>query len=121
MNTYKGLYKYNRLQFGLKVTPTIFQQVMHAMLVDWEFVIPYWDDILIKSESHHQHIKHAKCVFEKVRNYGFTLSDKLSTKMDDHQTGWGQMQLNICLFQLIQWPFLNLRIIFKIIYQICMN
>ncbi|XP_014771399.1 uncharacterized protein K02A2.6-like [Octopus bimaculoides] len=51
INTHKGLYKYNRLSFGLKVTLVIFQQIMDAKLANCEFTIAYLDDILIKSGS----------------------------------------------------------------------
>ncbi|XP_029651316.1 uncharacterized protein K02A2.6-like [Octopus sinensis] len=63
LNIHKGLYKYDRFPFGLKVAPTIFQQVMDAVLADCEFTIPYLDDILIKSESRDQHVEQVKCVF----------------------------------------------------------
>lgn len=41
----KGLYKYNRLPFGLKVASAIFQQVMDAMLEDCKFIIPYLNGV----------------------------------------------------------------------------
>ncbi|XP_029658305.1 uncharacterized protein K02A2.6-like [Octopus sinensis] len=74
ISTHKGLYKFNRLAFGIKVA--IFQQAMDTMLADCEFAIPYLDDILIKSESHDQYIEHMKCVFAKIRDYGFTISER---------------------------------------------
>lgn len=46
VNTHKGLYKYNRLSFGLKVKPIIFQQDMDVMLADCEFAILYLNDML---------------------------------------------------------------------------
>lgn len=48
------------------VAPAIFQQVMDAVIADCKFAIPYLDDILNKCESNDQHVKHIKCVFEKM-------------------------------------------------------
>lgn len=49
VNTHKGLYKYKRLHFGIKLAPGIFQQIMNKMLAGLDGVIAYIDDILIKS------------------------------------------------------------------------
>ena len=46
----KGLYRFNRLLFRIKVTPGIFQQIMDMLLNDIDFAIAYLD-ILINSES----------------------------------------------------------------------
>ena len=73
--THKGLFKFNRLAFGIKVAPAIFQQVIDTMLSGLDFSIGYLDDILMKSESIDQHRKHVFQVFERIREYGFTLKD----------------------------------------------
>ncbi|GAB1597557.1 hypothetical protein Ahia01_000032200, partial [Argonauta hians] len=54
INTHKGLFKLNRLPFGLKVAPAVFQQIMDSMLSEFDFAVAYLDDILIKSESYNQ-------------------------------------------------------------------
>ena len=41
------IYKINRLQYGIKVAPTIFQKIMASMLADLDLVTAYLDDILI--------------------------------------------------------------------------
>ncbi|XP_014775807.1 uncharacterized protein K02A2.6-like [Octopus bimaculoides] len=74
INTHKRLYKSNRLPFGIKLAPGIFQQVMDIMLTGSDFAVAYLDDILIKSESHGQHAEHVKNVFERIKDYGFKLS-----------------------------------------------
>ncbi|XP_014775932.1 uncharacterized protein K02A2.6-like [Octopus bimaculoides] len=74
INAHRGLYKYTRLPFELKVASAIFQQIMDAILSDCEFAIPYLDDILIKNNSREQHVEHIKAVFKKMKEYGFTLS-----------------------------------------------
>ena len=76
INTHKGLYKLNRFPFGLKVDPSLFQQVMDTMLAGLYFFIVYLDDILIKSENNNQHCDHIKEVFKRINGYGFKLSSE---------------------------------------------
>ena len=76
INTHKGLYKFNRLPFGVKVAPSIFQQVMDTMLAGLDFAIAYLDDILIKSENNKQHCEHVREVFKRIDEYGFKLSSE---------------------------------------------
>ena len=53
----KGLYRFNRSPFGIKITISIFQQIIDTLLNDEDFAIAYLDDILIKSESQEQYAK----------------------------------------------------------------
>lgn len=64
---HKGLYKYNTLYFGRKVTTAIFHQVADVMLTDYHFAIPSPDDELIKSKSRNRRIEHIKFVFISIR------------------------------------------------------
>ncbi|MGX9987631.1 reverse transcriptase family protein, partial [Soonwooa purpurea] len=75
ITTHKGLFKFNRLAFGIKVAPAIFQQIIDTLLSGLDFSIGYLDDILMKSESIEQHRKHVFQVFERIKEYGFTLKD----------------------------------------------
>ncbi|XP_052831270.1 uncharacterized protein K02A2.6-like [Octopus bimaculoides] len=75
INAHRGLFKFKRFPFGVKVASSIFQQVMGTMLGDCDFAIAYLDNILIKSESHEQHGEHVKRLFEKIGEYGFNLSE----------------------------------------------
>ena len=52
----KGSYKFNRLPFGIKVVLGIFLQIMYAMLGEFDFAVAYFDDILIKSRNHEEHV-----------------------------------------------------------------
>ena len=49
INSHRGLYKFDRLVFGIKVAPAIFQQVMDTMLGGLDFTFAYLDDIVISS------------------------------------------------------------------------
>ena len=75
VNTYRGLYEFYRLAFGVKVAPAIFQQVMDAMLGDLDFATAYLDDILIPRKSVTEHRKHIMCVFDKLQEYGFKVKE----------------------------------------------
>ena len=65
INTHRGLYKNNRLQYGIKVVPTIFQKIRDTLLADLDFATAYLDDILIKSKNGENHAKYAIEVLKK--------------------------------------------------------
>ena len=73
--THKGLYKFNRMAFGVKVAPAIFQQVMDTMLNDLDFAIAYLNDILMNCVDKKQHREHVMKVFERIQDFGFTLKE----------------------------------------------
>ena len=64
-NIHRGLYKINRLQYGIKIAPIIFQKIMDTMLADLDFATAYLDNILIKSKNREDHAKHVIEVFKK--------------------------------------------------------
>ena len=72
INMHKGLYKFLRLPYGIKVAPVIFQQVMDTMLIGLDFAIAYLDDILIKNKTWEEHARHVKEVF--IKNKSLDLS-----------------------------------------------
>ena len=51
INMHKRIFKLSCLLFGLKVAPSLFQQIMDSMLAGMEYTIAYLDDNLIKSEN----------------------------------------------------------------------
>ena len=65
INTQKRLYKFLRLSLGIKVAPTIFQQVMDTMLSGLDFAIAYLDDIIMKSKIREEQAKYVKEVLKK--------------------------------------------------------
>lgn len=73
INTHRGLYQYNRLPFGVKTAPAIFQQVMDTMLSGVPGVAAYLDDIIVmggtENELHHR----LEEVMKRIRDYGFHL------------------------------------------------
>ena len=75
VDMHRGLYKFNRLAFGVKVAPAIFQQAMDAMVGDVNFATAYLDDILITSKSVTEHTKHIMCISDKLQEYGFKVKE----------------------------------------------
>lgn len=66
-NTHKSSFKLNQLPFGLKVAPSLFQQIMDTMLAGLEFAIAYLDDILVKSKNMDEHNKTHKGYLQENR------------------------------------------------------
>jgi len=58
-------YEWNVMPMGLTNAPIIFSMVMYEILGQYEFVIVYFDDICIYSNTVEEHIEHLKLVFEK--------------------------------------------------------
>ena len=57
INTYKGLFQYRRLPFGIASALAIFQRVMEILLQNIPGVIVYIDDVLITGKNDEKHIK----------------------------------------------------------------
>ena len=51
INTHKGLYRVNRLPYGVASAPAIFQKLMDQVLQGIDGVIYYLDDILITGQD----------------------------------------------------------------------
>ena len=75
INTHRGLYKFDRLVFGIKVTPAIFQQVMDTMMGVFDFNFTYLDGIVISSKTKELHRKYLNKVFAQIQEFGFKLKE----------------------------------------------
>src|SRR3954454_24250433 len=78
--TYKGLYEFNVMPFGLYNAPETFQRLMNYVLQEYleKFVAVYLDDIIIFFKTFEQHIDHIHLVFEALRTA--TLKIKLKKR-----------------------------------------
>ena len=57
INTYKGLFQYTRLPYGISSAPGIFQRVMEDLLKDIPNVLVWMDDILLSGKNDEEHLK----------------------------------------------------------------
>ena len=71
INAHKGLFRYNRLPFGVKTAPSIFQQTMDAMLTCITGATAFLDDIVVSSTSQDELLQRLISVFERIQQYGF--------------------------------------------------
>ena len=74
INTHKGLFRYNRLPFGINSAPGIFQRVMEGLLQGMDGVIVYIDDILVTGKTRTEHIKTLDEVLARLGKAGLHLN-----------------------------------------------
>ena len=73
INTHKGLFRFNRLPYGISSAPGIFQRVMENLLEGIPGVVVYIDDILITGPTIEQHLKSLDEVLSRLENAGLLL------------------------------------------------
>ncbi|XGW22264.1 hypothetical protein V3C99_004908, partial [Haemonchus contortus] len=55
INTHRGLFRFNRLPFGVKPAPGIFQQCIDALIAGLDGTAAYLDDILVTGRTVDEH------------------------------------------------------------------
>jgi len=76
INTHRGLFRYNRLPYGISSAPAIFQRTMEALLQGVPKVVVYLDDILIASSSEEEHMVVLEKVMNRLQTAGLRLQQK---------------------------------------------
>ncbi|KHJ77539.1 reverse transcriptase, partial [Oesophagostomum dentatum] len=71
INTPRGLFRYNRLPFGVKSAPGMFQQIMDAMICGLEGVAAYLDDVIVTGRTDAEHRQNLEALFRRIQEYGF--------------------------------------------------
>jgi len=74
INTHRGLYRYNRLPFGISSAPAIFQNFLENLLKSIPFVVVRLDDILVSGKDQADHLCHLQEVFRRLRLAGIHLN-----------------------------------------------
>ena len=68
-----GKYNFNRMPFGLRNAPAIFQCLMNRVLAGQEeYCAAYIDDIVIYSNTWSEHLKHIQEVLKVLKQYDLT-------------------------------------------------
>lgn len=73
VNTHKGLFKYNRLVYGLSSSPGIFQRIMVKLLENIPNTAVFLDDILIGTNNIRTHVETLKTVLKKLNDSGLKI------------------------------------------------
>jgi hypothetical protein len=84
INTHKGLFRFNRLPFGVASAPSIFQKIMDQMLAGLEGVVCYLDDIIVTGKNKSDHLNNLNKVFARIKEYGFHINKNKCTFLQDN-------------------------------------
>ena len=79
INTHRGLFRYNRLPFGISSAPGIFQRVMEQLLKDIPSVVVYLDDILITGRTDAEHLATLDRVLDQLEKHGLRVNKNKCT------------------------------------------
>lgn len=74
INTHKGLYKVNRLPYGVSSSAGIFQRVMENLLQGIPNVVVRVDDILVTGPTNAKHLENLERVLSKLQESGMRLN-----------------------------------------------
>uniref|UniRef100_A0A5S6Q145 Reverse transcriptase domain-containing protein n=1 Tax=Trichuris muris TaxID=70415 RepID=A0A5S6Q145_TRIMR len=73
INAHRGLYRYNRLPFGVKSAPGIFQHMMDTMLAGLQGTVAYLDDVIVVGKTMDDHQKILDAVLNRIDEFEFTI------------------------------------------------
>ena len=68
-----GLFNFPRTPFGLGNSGQTFQRFIDHATRGLDFVLVYFDDLLVTSPDHHTHKKHLKIIFTCLAEYGIII------------------------------------------------
>ena len=66
INTHKGLFQYNRMPFGIKTAPSIWQRAMEQTLQGIPNVEVMLDDIIVTGKSDAAHLENLEAVLKRL-------------------------------------------------------
>lgn len=76
VNTHRGLFRYNRLVYGLASSAGIFQRIMCNLLGSIPNVEIFLDDVIIGGRDKQEHLRALEAVFCKLHQNGLKLKSK---------------------------------------------
>ena len=97
-----GKFQFQRMPFGLKNAPAVFQRLMEVVLRGcYDCSAPYIDDIIVFSQSVEEHVQHLRCVLAALRKFGLTIKEEKCqfgrerVEYLGHMIGGGQLAVPI--------------------------
>ena len=79
INTHKGLYRYNRLAFGIASAPAIWQKTIERVLEGIPKTQCLLDDIIVAGTGEEEHLKLLEQVLERLQRYNLTINKNKCT------------------------------------------
>ncbi|MGL6082193.1 MAG: RNase H-like domain-containing protein [Gammaproteobacteria bacterium] len=70
INTPNGIFKCNRLTYGIKVAPAIFQNLMDIVLKGVDGALAYIDDVIVFAKNSHQMKEALVKIFDRLQKFG---------------------------------------------------
>lgn len=70
INTHVELFQYDRLPFGTKISPSIFQEAMDKLIASLSNVICYMDDIIVYGKNKEEHDQALLALINKIQDTG---------------------------------------------------
>lgn len=74
LNTHKGLYRCNRLMYGIASAPAIWQRTIENILKDIPSVTVFLDDIRIAGKDTDDHLQKLEEVFKRLQKYNIKIN-----------------------------------------------
>ena len=73
-----GVWRYNRMPFGLVNGPAVFSRFIDGVLSDlkWSVCLVYMDDVLIHTRTMAEHVTAMRSIFERIDKYGLRFKAK---------------------------------------------
>uniref|UniRef100_A0A7I4Z2W7 RNA-directed DNA polymerase n=1 Tax=Haemonchus contortus TaxID=6289 RepID=A0A7I4Z2W7_HAECO len=71
ISTHGGPLRYNRLPFGFKSAPGIFQQIIDSMICGLEGCAAYLDDVIVTGRNIEEHVANLEALSKRISDYGF--------------------------------------------------
>lgn len=79
MNTHRGLYRYNRLPYGISSAPGIFHRTIQELLNGIPYTAALLDNILVSGKTDEEHLRNFEEVMKRLSEAGLRLK-KLKCK-----------------------------------------
>ena len=74
ISTHKGLYRYNRLMFGIASAPAIFQRTIEQIMADVPGINIILDDMIITGDTDEEHLKNIEHALQKLDEHNLRVN-----------------------------------------------